>query len=104
LRRGTKAALAEAKRRSTKLDGNRHGQNWNKVVKLGARASVQVRQAKAGERSADMLAIIQDLPGGKDWTLQQIADALNQRGFETARGGQWSATEVMRVLQSRGGE
>jgi hypothetical protein len=60
------------------------------------------RQDSAAKRNADTLAVIQDITGGKDWSLRQIADALNERGFETARDGQWSPTQVMRVLQSGG--
>ena len=31
-------------------------------------------------------------------SLQAIADGLNGRGIPAARGGAWSATQVMRVL------
>ena len=31
-------------------------------------------------------------------TLRGIAGELNRRGFPTARGGEWTATQVMRVL------
>lgn len=97
----TKAALAAAKRRGTKLGGIRPKQNWNKVVKLGAAASVQVRQTKAAERNADTLAEIKAITGGEEWSLQRIADALNEKGIKTARDGEWSPTQVMRVLRSK---
>jgi DNA invertase Pin-like site-specific DNA recombinase len=100
----TKAALQAAKRRGTKLGGKRRGQDWGKVAKLGNRASAVVRQESAVERNADYLAIIQNITEGKDWTLRQIAEALNERGIETARGNQWSPTQVMRVMQSGGAE
>jgi DNA invertase Pin-like site-specific DNA recombinase len=97
----TKAALAAAKRRGTKLGGDR-GQDWRKVSRLGNRASAVARGEAAAKRNADTLAVIQDIIGGQDWSLRQIAEALNERGFETARGGQWSPTQVVRVLQSGG--
>jgi hypothetical protein len=31
-------------------------------------------------------------------TLRQIAEALNAGAVPTARGGQWSAAQVMRVI------
>jgi hypothetical protein len=34
------------------------------------------------------MAEIQSVTGAEEWSLQRIADALNERGFETARGGQ----------------
>jgi Recombinase len=35
-------------------------------------------------------------------SLQVIAAGLNDRGIETARGGEWSAVQVQRVLQRLG--
>jgi DNA invertase Pin-like site-specific DNA recombinase len=98
----TKAALQAAKRRGTKLGGDRG--NIQRIGKLGRAASAVVRGADAAKRNADTLAEIQAITGGEEWSLQRIADALNERGFKTARGGQWSPTQVLRVLQSGGAE
>jgi DNA invertase Pin-like site-specific DNA recombinase len=98
----TKAALAAAKRRGVKLGGHRG--NSQRIGKLGRAASAVVRGADAAKRNADTLAEIQTITGGKElnWSLQHIADALNEHGFKTARDGLWSPTQVMRVLQSDG--
>jgi len=57
------------------------------------------RTAIAGERAADLRRIIADLQASKTASLRQIAAGLNQRGIPTARGGQWSAVQVKRVLE-----
>jgi hypothetical protein len=85
-----------------KLGGNRD--NSQRIGKLGRAASTVVRGADAAKRNADTLAEIQAITGGQEWSLQRIADALNERGFKTARGGEWAPTQVMRVLQSGGTE
>ena len=36
-----------------------------------------------------------------DWTLQKIADTLNEEGFTTKRGGKWYPTSVQRVVKKR---
>jgi DNA invertase Pin-like site-specific DNA recombinase len=33
-------------------------------------------------------------------TLQQVANCLNQKGIQTARGGEWSAMQVSRVMKT----
>jgi DNA invertase Pin-like site-specific DNA recombinase len=96
----TKAALQAAKRRGVKLGGHRG--NIQRIGKLGRAASAVVRGKAAAKRNADTLAEIQAITGGEEWSLQRIADALNERGFKTARGGEWSATQVMRVRQPGG--
>jgi hypothetical protein len=42
--------------------------------------------------------VIADLQAAGATSLQAIADGLNERSIPAARGGQWSATQVMRVL------
>jgi hypothetical protein len=41
---------------------------------------------------------VKELQASGAVTLVAIADGLNERGVPTARGGQWSATQVMRLL------
>lgn len=83
----TKAALAEAKRRGTKLGGLRDAtMRRNEAVKANALA----RAERAG-------AIILPMrEAGK--TLAQIADALNASGVATARGGSWHPAQVKRTI------
>jgi DNA invertase Pin-like site-specific DNA recombinase len=98
----TKDALAAAKARGTKLGGNRG--KVHLIAKKGAMASVAVRAAKAKARAADIGPIVDDIRAGGSVTLRQIAVALNERNIRTARGGEWTATQVMRVLSRTGAE
>jgi DNA invertase Pin-like site-specific DNA recombinase len=80
----TKAALAAAKARGTKLGGYR----WNiqTVASKGNIESIKVRSAKASKRAADLLPTIADLKAKGAASLHQIAAGLNVRGIKTARG------------------
>jgi DNA invertase Pin-like site-specific DNA recombinase len=98
----TKAALAAAKRRGVKLGGDRG--NIHRIGRKGRAAAAILRSEAAAKRNADTLAEIQAITGGEEWSLQRIADTLNERGFKTARGGEWAPTQVMRVRQSGGAE
>jgi len=93
----TKAALAAAKARGTKLGGYR----WaiQTVATKGNVESIKVRSAKATKRAADLFPVIGDLKTNGAVSLHQIAAGLNDRGIRTARGGQWSAVQVQRVLK-----
>ena len=91
----TKAALAAAKKRGVKLGGYRAGAEMTaKIRKAGNEANAQ----KAAQRAADIAPIIADLQAAGATSLQAIAGGLNDRSIPTARGGSWSATQVMRVL------
>jgi DNA invertase Pin-like site-specific DNA recombinase len=94
----TKAALAAAKARGTELGGMR----WNSsdIASKGSVASVQVRQATAAKRASDLLPMIEAIRTEGAASLRQIAGVLNERGIPTARGGEWSAVQVARVLSA----
>ncbi|MBW6418299.1 recombinase family protein [Celeribacter sp. PS-C1] len=84
----TKAALAEAKARGVKLGGERDAtMKRNDAVKA---------QAK---RDAEKVAGIVMPLRAKGETLRQIAETLNKSGVPTARGGQWQASQVQRVIK-----
>lgn len=87
----TKAALAEAKARGVKLGGLRpKTEKRNEAVQAGANASAQ-----------KVAALVLPLKAaGK--SLREIAGALNASGVATPRGGQWSASQVMRTLERLG--
>lgn len=87
----TKAALQMAKARGTVL-GNRR----NLADARGK--SLSVRSAKADQHAANMLPIIRQIQGAGVAPLRDIAGALNARGFKSARGSQWDAKAVSRVL------
>jgi hypothetical protein len=65
---------------------------------LGARASIAVRKAKAARRSADLLPKLREIQAGGATSLRQIAAILNTRRIPAARGGEWTAMQVWRVL------
>jgi DNA invertase Pin-like site-specific DNA recombinase len=92
----TKAALAAAKARGTRL-GNPTKQIGSRAYE-GAVASVSVRKAKAAKRSGDLLPMLRDIQASGAASLRQIAEVLNSRGIPAARGGEWSAVQVRRVL------
>ena len=83
----TKAALKEAKARGTALGGLRDPtMRRNQVVK-----------AEADMRARKLEGIVKPMRDRGE-TLRAIADALNDAGVETVRGGRWQATQVQRVL------
>jgi DNA invertase Pin-like site-specific DNA recombinase len=85
----TKAALQAAKARGVKL-GNPNLKPGTDTTK-----ATKARQGKASAFAARVLPVIQEIGG----SYHQIAATLNERGIGTSRGGPWSATQVMRVVQ-----
>lgn len=83
----TKAALAEAKARGTKLGGLR-----DKTMKRNA-----VLKAKAEERARKLESIVMPMRE-RGASLREIAAGLNDAGIKTARGGEWQAQQVKRLL------
>ncbi|SFN58892.1 Site-specific DNA recombinase [Roseovarius lutimaris] len=83
----TKAALAEARRRGTKLGGLR-----DKTMKRNA--AVQANAAARAEKVSGIILPMRET--GKP--LREIAEHLNRAGVETARGARWQASQVKRVL------
>jgi DNA invertase Pin-like site-specific DNA recombinase len=94
----TKAALKAAKARGVVLGCQ--NDNIAAYAKRGAKASATVRSESAQKRAADILPVIEMIKEEGHTSLREIAAALNERGFTTARGGEWSSVQVMRVLQS----
>ncbi|ADW67346.1 recombinase family protein [Granulicella tundricola] len=97
----TKAALEVAKERGVTLGGMRG--NLGRMASMashGTQRSAIVRADRASKRSADLLPVINELQRGGLRTLREIAEGLNSAGISTARGGKWSATQVMRELRS----
>jgi DNA invertase Pin-like site-specific DNA recombinase len=91
----TKAALAAAKARGVKLGGFRA----NAKAPADAKdKSLEVRRAKAAQRAGDLSPIISELREAGISSFAGIAKALNERGIPTARGGEWQAVQVQRVL------
>lgn len=91
----TKAALAAAKARGVQMGGFRgfvpgdqHRQD-----------ALEVRQARAKARGADLAPIVRDLQQAGIVSLNGLARALTERGIPTARdGASWSPMQVKRLL------
>jgi DNA invertase Pin-like site-specific DNA recombinase len=86
----TKAALAQAKARGVKLGGPKLDQ--------ARKAALETIGAAADNHAANVLPIIREIRKAGATTLSGIADALNARGVQTARGGRWYAMTVSNVL------
>lgn len=93
----TKKALAAAKARGTKLGGDRG--NLPAEARKGNAASQAVRKESAARRMEDLAPVIAELRAGGASSLRELAAGLNGRGVRTARGGEWSAVQVQRVLE-----
>lgn len=84
----TKAALKEAKARGVRLGGMR-----DKTMKRNV-----VMQEKALGRAQQVAGIVQPLrDAGK--SLREIAAELNKANVQTARGGEWQASQIKRVIE-----
>ncbi|MBY5736416.1 recombinase family protein [Rhizobium leguminosarum] len=93
----TREAL-QVKKAAGAILGNRT--NLAKAQKMGAAQNA----AGADAFAANVLPVVQQLQNQGVATLCALADALNQRGVRTARGGEWAAMTVKRLLdRSRAG-
>lgn len=92
----TKAALQAAKARGKVLGGDRG--NLPAVAKAGAEASATARKKKSSARQQDLAPVIEDITNAGASSLREIALELNVRGIPAARGGLWSAAQVLRVM------
>jgi DNA invertase Pin-like site-specific DNA recombinase len=85
----TKAALAAAKARGTKLVGNRGA----KPQRAAGRAFLE-RRARA--RAKDLAPALAEIVSDGAKSLREIAQTLNERVIPTARSSSWTATQVAR--------
>lgn len=94
----TKAALAAAKARGTILGGLR----WDlaSVGHRGRAAALSARRERAAKYRADILPLIEEKQRQGATSLKAIADALNTEGAPAPRGGEWSPTQVQRILKA----
>lgn len=90
----TKAALAAAKARGTRLGKSENLSNRA----LGSERGNVAKAEKAARRAADLALVIRELRTGGAASLRDLAAGLNQRDIPAARGGRWSAVQVSRVL------
>jgi DNA invertase Pin-like site-specific DNA recombinase len=95
----TKAALQAAKARGVVLGGQRGSlERMVGMAAKGTRVSATVRQQSAAKRRDDLLPVIENLRSNGARSLRAIADGLNRAGLTTTKGGEWSATQVSRLI------
>jgi DNA invertase Pin-like site-specific DNA recombinase len=94
----TKNALQAAKARGKKL-GNPCLQRGERIPGSGAPGNANAaRIEEADKRAKDIAQVIQEMVGNNSWSLRKIADELNAKEYKTARGKEWQAASVKRVL------
>lgn len=87
----TREAL-QAKKRAGAVLGNRT--NLAQAQVMGAAQNAATADAFAN----NVLPVVQQLQSQGVATFRALAQALNQRGVKTARGGEWAAMTVKRLL------
>jgi DNA invertase Pin-like site-specific DNA recombinase len=91
----TKAALAAAKARGTRLGGFR----GYKFSEADGRAAAAAKAAKARLTAAAILPVVRELQAAGIGSLRGIAHELTRRGIPTPCGaGAWQAVQVQRVI------
>lgn len=91
----TKAALAAAKARGTRLGGRRVSAERFAEIRKAARIA---KTEKADKRAAELMPLIRSIQARGATSLRQIAAALNEQNVTTPRGGEWSAVQVQRAI------
>ena len=99
----TRVALAAAKARGTKLGFHSwkgDGESWEVkiVASKGNAESAKVRSGQSRKRASDLMPVVDAIQAAGATSLRQIAAALNEKKIPTARGGEWSAVQVQRLL------
>ena len=90
----TKAALAAAKARGTKLgDPATSG-----TAPAAPPRSAHVRRERASKRTADLKPMVAMIRAAGATSLRAVAAELNRRGVPAAGGGTWHANSVRRLL------
>ncbi|MFP5230787.1 MAG: recombinase family protein [Acidobacteriota bacterium] len=92
----TKAALAAAKARGVRLGAT----DPNRIAKY-ARKGTQARQKASAARARELQPVIASLKAEGAITLHDLATGLNAKHISAPRGGEWSATQVMRLLAAQ---
>jgi DNA invertase Pin-like site-specific DNA recombinase len=97
----TKAALAAAKARGTKL-GNPNGarclREYAATHGNHASGATAALMARAQQRAADLQATIDQIRARGITSARGIAKALTEAHVETPRGGAWTARSVLNLL------
>ena len=92
----TKAALAVAKTRGTKL-GNPNGARALRQANRGNTASLTKIKGKATENAERLRPLLASLDADGSKSANALAKALNARHVQTSRGSTWDAKAVTRL-------
>jgi DNA invertase Pin-like site-specific DNA recombinase len=90
----TKAALAAAKRRGTRLG--------NPDLAQAAKRGVAALKANARQFAANIRPVIDEIMRAGATSHNAIAAKLNERNVKTARGGRWTHVQVGAILRPFG--
>jgi len=93
----TSEALQAAKARGRAL-GNPNGARALRRARKGNKAAVAAITGQADARARDLAPVIEDLRKEGIVSLGAMAEALNERGMETPRGGRWHKASVRNLL------
>lgn len=100
----TKQALAVKKAQGVIL-GNRvtdaqAAATGKQTLAMAQAKGAATNQARAVQRRENIMPIIASIQAAGVSTMAGIANALNQRGIKTVRGGSWQAVQVQRVMHA----
>lgn len=94
----TKAALAAAQARGTKLGGLRPGGLGTPAQQaVGRQRAVANRKARVARRAEDMKFLLDEIRA-RGLSLRAAAAELDSKGIPAPRGGAWTPMAVRRVL------
>lgn len=96
--RRTVDALQAAKARGKRL-GNPNGAAALLRAGKGNAAGVEAVKAKAQQHAEDLRPVVEALQAQGKTSLGALAEALNEGGFRTPRGGVWHKTSVGNLLE-----
>lgn len=97
----TKEALAAAKARGVRL-GNPNGAQALARAGKGNVASLRAIKATADTHALNLRSVVQALAAEGKTSLGAVAQALNDRGMLTPRGGRWHKTTVRNLFDRIG--
>lgn len=73
------------------------------LTDIDRKKAVEARAVSVRQRAADLAPIIEEIHREGIASATGIAKALNSRQIPTARGGQWQAVQVQRLLAAIAG-
>jgi hypothetical protein len=91
IRELTKRGLERAKARGVRLGASKD------VIAKASKIGTTVQREAAREFAFSLRPIVEEMQE-RGLTLRGIADELNARGVDTARGGNWAATTVKNLI------